>query len=192
MTIRHSKCELLMKKKLMLSTTKLNRLQEFEKCISLIMDKMYIKEELVYNENSGVVRLARKHWRGQQLCSFWWWEVSSFTYNFHMCGSLALSFVEICSMILCGNQWEDWVKDVGFYGWWSFNKLLPPQPRINPKWNHLYTKCVILTLQIDAVFTGSDLPHLIKTVRNSLENEKRPLWVCLLPVCTCKRLHKCI
>ena len=64
MTIRHSKCERLMKKKLMLSTTKLNRLQEFEKCISLIMDKMYIKEGLVYNENSEVVRLARKHWRG--------------------------------------------------------------------------------------------------------------------------------
>ena len=39
----------------LISATKIDRLQEFEKCVSLIMDEMYIKEDLVYNKHSGEV-----------------------------------------------------------------------------------------------------------------------------------------
>ena len=33
--------------------SKVKTLEEFQKCVTLIMDEMYIKEELVFNKNSG-------------------------------------------------------------------------------------------------------------------------------------------
>ena len=39
----------------LISATKVDRLQDFEKCVSLIMDEMYIKEDLIYNKHSGEI-----------------------------------------------------------------------------------------------------------------------------------------
>lgn len=35
------------------SVAKLNSCREFEKCVVMLMDEMYIKEELVYDKHSG-------------------------------------------------------------------------------------------------------------------------------------------
>ena len=39
----------------LIRATNVDKFEEWEKCVSLVMDEMYIKEDLVYNKHSGQV-----------------------------------------------------------------------------------------------------------------------------------------
>ena len=103
----------------------IDKLKEWEKCVSLVMGEMYNKEDLVYNKHSGQVigfanltaRLLQfehaiegRRVPAQRLAmTMFVFMVRAFSFvcNSHMHNSCALCYLAIYYTILCGKQYID-------------------------------------------------------------------------------------
>ena len=190
----------------LISAAKLDQLQEFEKCVSLIMDEMYIKEDLVYNKHSGaVVGFANLGDTNTHLLQF-----ESIVAGGGEARTLAKTmfvlmvrglFIRLqfpyaqfpCS-VLSGDLLYDIVWEAVYRlervglkvlaltaDGASMNRLFfrlhhPESPRNEVT----YKVCNPHSPDARSLYFFSDAPHLIKTVRNAFKSDKRLLWVRLL------------
>ena len=192
----------------LIQAARIDQIKEWEKCVVLVMDEMYIKEDLVYNKHTGkLVGFSNLGDTNTHLLQFQHaleggkvtpgQTIAKTMLVFMVRGffiRLQFPFAQFpCTTTLSGDQMYDVVWEamfrlerIGFKvlavtaDGASTNRLFFKlhKPGVLP--NEISNK-VFNPFSRDGrqLYFFSDPPHLIKTVRNAWENKRRPLWVCV-------------
>ena len=189
----------------LMEIAKLGDLQDFQKCIALIMDEMHVKEDLVFSKHSGnligftnlghINDLLLQYERSLESDAESSAPLAKSMLVFFVRGlftSLQFPYAQFACKSLSG--------DLLFKPFWEavfrlekmgFKVIAAIADGASPNHNffklHSKTKLEHKTLNPYAaderyIYFFSDPPHLIKTTRNCLASKKRNLWV---STCTC-------
>ena len=199
------------------SAAKIDKAKEYEKCIALVMDEMYVKEDLVYNKNSGelvgfanlgdtnnhLLQFQRSLEEGEEVSQQ---PLARTMFVIMVRGLFIRLNFPYAQFPFTTNTSGDMLYDLVWEAVYRLERLSLKVMAITAdgaSTNRLFFRLHSSSSAREEVtyrvwnpysregryvYFFSDAPHLIKTVRNAWVNSKRPLWVCLVTAFRCNRI----